>query len=177
MRWRLEMLSPGQPREGGEKRSMPGDETIAPFSDAAEGGRVNIPIEQPLRAEVLGQRAKGGFGATVNPAIRLDQMNGSFESLARQFGKACGHDWVLKRKVIHALARGDLPAPDPEPAEIAIAVKNHQRLRRRRSHLNIGFHMRLIAAAPETSKPQKTMEGARRSRRFNVPTSAGLGSS
>ena len=93
---------------------------------------MGVPIEQELLVGIVSQGAEGGFSAAIDGAVSLDELDGRFELLARQFRKAGRDGGILKREIINAVAGGVLPAPNPERAEIAIAVKNHQRPGRRR---------------------------------------------
>ena len=112
---------------------MPCDEAVGALGGAGESGRVGIPIQEELFMRIVGEGTKGGFGAAVNGAVRLDELHGALELLARQFGKTGRDGRVLKGEIINAMAGGALPAVNPKGAEIAIAIENHQWLGRRGS--------------------------------------------
>lgn len=119
---------------------MPGDQGVAPFRGAGEGGRALVPIEQPLRPRVVGDRAEDGLSAAIDAAIGLNQLNGRLELSARHFGKARRHAGILERETIKVIAGSELPAVNPPQAEIAVAVVDHQRLRRGRGNFDNGSH-------------------------------------
>jgi hypothetical protein len=119
---------------------MPRDEPVTPFRGARKGGRAVIPVEEPVLLWFVGERTKDGFRAAIDPAIRLNQLDGSFKLAAREFRKLRRHAAILKGEIINVIAGGVLPTANPQRAEVAVAVKDHQWLRGGRCHLKNGFH-------------------------------------
>src|SRR5439155_13840586 len=98
------------------------------------------PAQRTALFRVVSERAKDCFRPAVNRAVRLDEMDCRFELLPRKFRELLSDTGSLKRKILNGIAGGLLPAADPERAEVAVAVENHQRLRRRRGHMQVAFH-------------------------------------
>ena len=81
------------------------------------------------------------------------------ELFPRQLGISFGHAAVLKRKVVHRVTGGLMPAPNPESTESAIAIVKHHRFGRGDGDLTMWVH--------GESKPDPLLEN-------NGPEPAGI---
>ncbi len=122
------MFSPKALGDGGEESAMSGDKTVGAFGTSSEHLGMNVPVEEPLFARIVGERAESGLSAGVNRAVRLNEMDGCFKLLARNFGKSLGDGGILIRQVIQLFAGDMTPAPNPDAAKSTVAIKHHERL-------------------------------------------------
>ena len=110
----------------------------------AKAGDDSYRRKRPLAFWFYGQRAKDGFRAGINRAVRFDELDGGIKVFAGDFGKSGGDLRILRGQIIHGVAGHLLPAADPKRAEIAVAVENHQRFRRRRGDAGAPIHAPLL---------------------------------
>ena len=124
---------------------MSGNKTISGFANTSERGGMFVPVEQPVIARMVSERAKGCFRSAENGAICLDQVQGSFEDGVRQLRKSSRSALILKREIIHLLTGNLLPAPDPEATKGAFSVVNDQWFSRWQGQVEGEFHNAVIA--------------------------------
>src|SRR5438874_5019041 len=132
-----------------------------------------MSISPKRPAPTVGQRAKHGLSRAVNAALRFDQLHSLLEASTGDFRKSLGNCWILKCKIINAIACDPLPARDPIAAEIAITIEDQQRLGWRRTdpHYIHRACLRLIAAPVEAHSIQLGQPtGPRVSRPAAVPS-------
>ena len=123
---------------------MSGNKTISGLAHTSKRGGMFVPVEQPVLARMVSERAKGCFRSAENGAICLDQVQGSFEDGVRQLRKSSRSALILKREIIHLLTGNLLPAPDPEATKGAFSVVDGQWLSRWRGCVDGGFHTAVI---------------------------------
>ena len=55
---RFDVFSPKALGDGGEESAMSGDKTVGAFGTSSEYLGMNLPVEEPLFARIVGERAK-----------------------------------------------------------------------------------------------------------------------
>src|SRR5258705_11709033 len=111
------MPAPAQSRQPRKNRPMSGDDAVKPFADVSEREGMVIPAKQPVLLRIVSQGAKGGFRAVEYRTVRLDDVEGFFQSHARHLGETHSDLWILEWKILNPFARGVLPTQHPEAAK------------------------------------------------------------
>ncbi len=87
-------------------------------------------LVEPQRAPSLSagtQGAKDSLGASVNLAVRFDELNRLFERLDWDFWKPPGDLGILRGRVVYSVSGQRSPACDPIAAETTVPVEDQQR--------------------------------------------------
>src|SRR5438552_15594125 len=123
------------------------DYAVSKVHDGSRARDVPIEPQRPAFAWRICQRTKDRFRAARYSSIRLDQVDGLFERLAFNFGKALSDLETSKGDIFHLIAGRRSPEDNPAPAEITIAIEQHQWFLRRRLNTNLAGHAVVLPQA------------------------------
>ena len=104
-----------------------------------------VPAKQPMLLRIVSQGAKGGFRAVEYRTVRLDEVEGVFQTHARHLGETHSDLWILEWKIVNPRASSVLPAQHPEAAKGAVAIINYEGFGWRGGYLDGRFHRAVIA--------------------------------
>ena len=112
------------PAREAEAGAVAGDEFVGAFGKFGKDRMRFVIAQRPLAVWVFCESAEYSFRAGMNHAVGFNELEGSVELFAGNFGKSGGNLRVLGGQIIHRVTGHPPPAANPKGTEIAIAIEN-----------------------------------------------------